>query len=92
MAMNPGFFQDQAVHALTSSYVSYPMKCFAGYLAIFNDDTSGSNEIRWSWDGVADHGSLLPKQYVEIQDSKVASIWLKYVTGAPAYKVIALAA
>jgi hypothetical protein len=92
MAANPGFYQDEDSVALTSSFVSFPFHCIAGYMTIFNDDASGStNELQWSWDGVTVHGSLKAQQKIEVQDATVGAIWLRFLTGAPDYKIIVIA-
>lgn len=92
MAANPGFYVDQTITALTSSFVAFQFSCMAGYLSIWNDDAAGgANKVQWSYDGVTVHGAVSAQQHVEIQDSKMGAIYLRFLTGAPSYKVIARA-
>lgn len=87
------YFQNQTSAALTSGFVTYPFGLLAGYLRIDNDDTMGTNTVVWSFDGgTTIHGEVIPGKYVEIQNSGVGAISLKYLTGAPAYRLHAMLA
>ena len=86
------YFQDQNT-ALTGSFVTYPFGLLAGYLRIDNDETSGTNTVVWSFDGgTTVHGKVIPGKYVEIQNSGVGAISLKFLNGAPAYRLHAMQA
>jgi len=85
-----GYYQDQISHPLTSSFVSYSFMLMTGYLRIDNDDTAGTNKVQWSFDGVNVQGAVIPGKYVEIQDAHVGAIYLRFLTGAPAYRLNAV--
>lgn len=91
MGSNLGYYQDDTSAALTSSYVSYNFGLMAQYLRIDNDDTAGSNRVDFSFDGVNSAGQIIPGKYIEVQAANKGAIFLKYDTGAPAYRLIAMA-
>jgi hypothetical protein len=84
-----GFFLDEGVSALTSSFVYYPFALRFLTIVISNDDPSGTNRLVFSWDGVNNHGILDPGESVTLDKANQAAIFLKYINGAPAYRVTA---
>ncbi len=83
-----GFFQNQSV-PLTSSFVYSPFAARFNNIIINNDDTSGGNQVVFSWDGINNHGILNPGESVNFSNANRNAIFLKYGTGAPAYRVLA---
>lgn len=86
-------YKDQAITALTSSYVFVNFHFHANNLTLINDETSGNKTIDISWDGINLHGSLLPGQSLGWNlQTTVTGIWLKYVNAAPNYRLYVLGA
>ncbi len=83
-----GFFQDNSV-ALTSAFVYSPFAARFNNIIINNDETTGSNQVIFSWDGINNHGILDPGEHVNFDNANRNAIFLKYGNGAPAYRVFA---
>jgi hypothetical protein len=83
------YYLDQTT-ALTSSYASVRWGFRPAQLIIFNDDPSGSNTIIGSWDGVTEHFSIAATKSITVDTPSHIGMWLKYGTGAPAYRVMAI--
>jgi hypothetical protein len=84
-----GYFQDDTIHALTTSFVYYPFALRFLTIVISNDDTAGTNKLVFSWDGVNNHGILDPGESVTLDKANQGAIFLKYINGAPTYRVTA---
>lgn len=82
-----GFYSDQSVTALTSSFQAFFFNFSARYAFIINDDTSGTNKLVFSWDGVNNHGILAAGQSFMIDTVNANVVFLKYINGAPAYRI-----
>lgn len=80
-------FQDQTV-PLTASFVQVPFGFKADTWMLMNDETTGSNEVAWSYDGVTTHGRLRPGEAITLDTADVHLLFLKYITGAPSYRLI----
>jgi len=83
-----GFYSDQAGTALTASFVYFAFGHSSTVLTIYNDQTSGSNSVIFSFDGTNVHGQLFFANTITWQNTQVGGIWLKYGTGAPSYRVM----
>lgn len=83
-----GFYSDQTLTALTASFVQFAYPFISRVITLANDETSGSNTVAFSFDGVNLHGTLAPGQSITWDVTTGKVIWLKYVTGAPAYRLI----
>lgn len=81
-------FQDQTV-PLTNAFVVVDFGFKADTWMLINDDTSGSNAVAWSYDGVNTHGFLKPAEAISNDTADVHQIFLKYIGGAPSYRLIA---
>jgi hypothetical protein len=86
-----GFYQDQAGLTLSTTFQYQSFGNGMGAMSIYNDETSGSKTVIWSYDGVNNHGSLLPTQSVQLLDVNKGGIYLKEANGAPSYRVFAAA-
>jgi len=84
-----GFFVDDSISALTSSYVYYPFALRFSAIVINNDETTGNKQVIFSWDGINNHGILDPGESVTLDKANQSAIFLKYGNGAPAYRVFA---
>jgi hypothetical protein len=83
-----GFYSDQSITALTSSFVQFDYPFISRIITIANDDTSGSNKVVFSFDGTNVHGTLGFAQAITWDVTTGKVIWLKYDTGAPKYRLI----
>lgn len=83
-----GFYSDQSITALTSSFVQFAYPFISRVITIANDDTSGSNKVVFSFDGTNIHGTLGFAQAITWDVTTGKVIWLKYETGAPKYRLI----
>jgi len=88
MAFVQGFYSDQTVTALTTSYQQFAFGIEATQLIIQNDD--GTNAIYFSWDGVHNHGQLLHGETRDLKSSNYEQIYLKAAVGTPAYRLTAV--
>lgn len=86
-----GYFTDQSATVLTSSFQTLFFAFSARYCTITNDETTGTNAVVFSWDGVNNHGILYPGQSMFIDTVNANVIFLKYLNGAPAYRLMAKA-
>jgi hypothetical protein len=84
-----GYCVDDSITPLTSSYVYFPFALRFLTIVVHNDDPSGTNRLVFSWDGINNHGILDPGESITLDKANQAAIFLKYINGAPAYRVIA---
>lgn len=85
-----GFYVDNTVTALTSSFVYFPFLNTMQDLLIENKDASGNNTVIFSFDGINNHGILSATQSRQVLKLNKAGIYIKYGTGAPAYRCSAI--
>lgn len=83
-----GFYSDQSITALTSSFVAFPYQFIARIITLVNDETSGSKAIAFSFDGINTHGTLGFAQTITWDVPTGNVIFLKYVSAAPAYRLM----
>jgi hypothetical protein len=88
MAFVQGFYSDQTVLALTTSYQQFAFGIEAMQVIIQNDD--GTNSIYFSWDGVNNHGQLHYGETLPLNTSNYEQIYLKAAAGTPAYRLTAV--
>lgn len=84
----PDYYNDGATTALTASFVAFPFGCMANNAKLVNDETAGAKGVTYSFDGVNPHGTLLFGKEVSWQDMGVSCIWMKFVSAAPAYRLM----
>ncbi len=90
-AAQNAFYEDQASTALTSAFVAFDWGFSAGYVRLVNDETSGTDTIVFSYDGVNTHGTLtFGEELVLGSESGRHGIFLKYANAAPNYRLTAL--
>lgn len=82
-----GFYTDQSMTTLTTTYQYLPFGNVMGEIIFNNDDTSGSNKLSWSWDGVNVHGIIAPTQSISLDRCNKSGVYVKYVTGSPAFRI-----
>lgn len=86
-----GYYMDQAGTVLTTSFQTLFFQFAARYCTIINDETSGTKQVIFSWDGINNHGILSPGQSMMIDTVNANVIFLKEANGAPAYRIMAKA-
>ena len=84
-----GFYTDNTIAVLTTSFVRSSFNNVMNTINIFNDETTGTKAVIFSIDGTNVSGTLLPGQSVQIQNANVSGISLKYAVGAPAFRCYA---
>lgn len=84
-----GFYTDQSITALTGSFQTLYFQFNAKWMLLANDDTSGTNKVVWSWDGINNHGIIGPGQSMTIDTLNANVIFIKNQNGAPAYRLMA---
>lgn len=83
------FYVDNTITALTASFVFFPFNNVMRNLHVYNDETSGSKSIVFSFDGTNVSGQILPTEEAQLFDINASGIFLKYGSGAPVYRVFA---
>lgn len=85
------YFRDEGVTALTSSFVAFNWSFPSKQLTIVNDETSGTKTVLISFDGTSTHYELAFGETLSL-DADVAKygVWLKYGSGAPAYRLMVI--
>jgi len=77
--------------ALTTSYQLINFNFTSRQMTIDNDETTGTNTIVYSYDGIHEHGHIKPGEALTLDTANANGLFVKYLNGAPAYKVIASA-
>lgn len=83
------FYVDNTITALTSSFVYFPFNNVMRNFNVYNDETTGSKSVIFSFDGVNVSGQILPTENAQLFDINSAGVFMKYGSGAPAYRVFA---
>lgn len=83
------FYSDNTITALTSSFVYFPFNNVMRNFNVYNDETSGTKSVIFSFDGTNISGEILPTENAQLYDINQSGVFLKYGTGAPAYRVFA---
>lgn len=82
-------FVSNSTLALTTSYQVVNFGFRARQLVIDNDETTGTKNIVYSYDGITDHGVIAPMEALTLDTANANGIYLKNAGGAPAYKLMA---
>lgn len=85
---DPGYawYRDDGVTALTSSFVYFPFGSDAEDIHVKNDEASGNKTIIGSWDGINNHFIIKATESWDAYHINRPGVFLKYGTGAPAYR------
>lgn len=83
------FYVDNTITALTASFVYFPFNNVMRNFNVYNDETTGTKSIIFSFDGVNTSGIILPTESAQLQDINSSGVFLKYGVGAPVYRVFA---
>jgi hypothetical protein len=81
-------YYDQTIQSLTASFVFLTFGCSAKTITIANDDLSGNNKVQFSWYGKDIDGAIPASQAITWETNTGNGIYLRYVNGAPAYRLI----
>jgi hypothetical protein len=84
-----GFYMDQSGTTLTTSFQAMLFSFNAKFASIINDETTGTKQVIFSWDGINNHGILNPGQSMTIDTINANIVYLKEANGAPAYRLMA---
>ena len=84
-----GFYTDQSITTLTASYQYLAFGNVMSFVSLYNDDASGNNKLSFSWDGINVHGILTATENVTYTLLNKSGIYVKYVTGSPAFRIFA---
>lgn len=87
-----GFYTDNTSTTLTTSYQYLAFDDVMSSVDIQNTDASGNNVLSFSWDGINVHGLLAATQERTFRPVNYSGIFVKYVTGSPAFKIFAVKA
>jgi hypothetical protein len=86
-----GFYTDQTLTTLTTTYQYLSFGNVMLDITINNDDATGTNKLSWSWDGTNVHGMLGPTQALSYDIADKSGIYVKFVNGSPAFRITASA-
>lgn len=84
-----GFYSDDTITPLTSSFQAFQFPMPSRHITVHNRDKNGMNGIVYSWDGINNHGLLEAGQSTMLDRTNATHIFLKYINGAPSYKLMA---
>lgn len=86
-----GFYTDQSITTLTTSYQYLAFGNVMGEIIFANDDASGTNKLSFSWDGTNVHGIVTPNTNVSLDRCNKSGVYVKFVNGSPAFRIITTA-
>jgi hypothetical protein len=81
-------YYDETIQPLTATFVFFPFGVSAKTIVIANDDLTGTNRVQWSWQGGELDGALPPSQAITWDINAGNGIYLRYVNGPPAYRLM----
>lgn len=90
MSASMGFFTDQSGTTLTTTYQYLPFGNVMGEITLVNDEPSGTSTLSFSWDGTNVHGLLHATQSVSFERCNKSGVYVKYTTGSPAFRIMAV--
>lgn len=82
-----GFYTDQSSTTLTTTYQYLNFGNVMGEITFNNDDQTGTNKLSFSWDGTNVHGILSATQAMSFEECNKSGVYVKYVTGSPAFRI-----
>ena len=81
-------YTDQTINPLTASFQFINFGCTAKTIILANDDAKGANKIQFSWYGQDVDGVIPASQAITLDVSAGNGFYLRYIGGAPAYRLI----
>jgi hypothetical protein len=90
-AMSPdfqGFYSDETITPLTATYQLFRFPLVSKHILLHNRTTTGNFGIMYSWDGINNHGFIEAGQSTILDKTNVSLVYLKYINGAPSYKLM----
>jgi hypothetical protein len=83
-----GLYYDQTIQPLTATFVFFNFGVCAKVITIANDDVSGDNKVQLSWYGQTVDAVIPASQALTWEVNAGNGIYLRYVNGPPAYRLI----
>jgi hypothetical protein len=83
-----GFYVDDTITPLTSTYQLFRFPMVSKHITLHNRNLTGNFNIMYSWDGINNHGLIEVNQSTTLDKTNVSLIYLKYINGAPSYKLM----
>ena len=84
-----GFYSDESIVSLTSSFQVFQFPMLSRHIMLMNREKNGLKGIVYSWDGINNHGFLAAGESTMLDKTNAPHIFLKYINGAPSYKLMA---
>lgn len=84
-----GFYADETITPLSSSFQVFQFPMLSQHITLHNREKNGLKGIVYSWDGINNHGLLEAGQSTALDRSNAPHIFLKWINGAPSYKLMA---
>lgn len=81
-------YTDQTINPLTPTFTFIVFGCSAKTIILANDDISGANKVQFSYYGQDVDGVIPYSQAITLEVPTGNGIYLRYVNGAPAYRLI----
>jgi hypothetical protein len=83
-----GFYVDDTITPLTASYQLFRFPMVSKHITLQNRTLNSNFNIMYSWDGINNHGLIETNQSTLLDKTNVSLIYLKYINGAPSYKLM----
>jgi hypothetical protein len=84
-----GFYSDENITPLTNTFQIFQFPMLSRHISLANREKSGLKGIVYSWDGINNHGLLEAGQSTMLDKTNAPHIFLKWINGAPSYKLMA---
>jgi hypothetical protein len=84
-----GFYSDEGIAPLTSTFQLFQFPMLSRHIMLLNREKNGLKGIVYSWDGINNHGFLAAGESTMLDKSNAPHVFLKYINGAPSYKLMA---
>ena len=84
-----GFYSDETITPLTNIFQLFKFPLMSRHIALHNREKNGLKSIVYSWDGINNHGLIEAGQSTMLDKTNATLIFMKYINGAPSYKLMA---
>ena len=81
-------YSDQTIIPLTEAFQFIVFGCSAKTIILANDELSGTNKVQFSYYGQSVDGTIPGGQAITLDVPTGNGIYLRYVNGAPEYRLI----
>jgi|SRR5579864_2590237 len=83
-----GFYADDTITPLMTTFTVFQFPLTSRHITIQNREMTGLKSIVYSWDGINNHGLIEPSQSTVLDKTNATHIFMKYINGAPSYKLM----